>query len=91
MLPVQLSEGLRFGESMSRRRVRAVVVTPQAGGASRWMLEDLPEPRWLLVYGTTTARALTVNGRQAAWKSAPGLNRLVIQLPPGAARVELTS
>ena len=113
---VQLSRKLRFGESMTRGRVSALVVTPPNGNETvsllnsqdevakvmtqskakrfSWTLENLIETNSLLVYGTTTASLVKVDGKilpkltaagfssmPAGWGPDPTGNRLVIRLP----------
>ena len=113
VVPVELSEELQFGTSMTKGRVDAMVVTapnssetvsllnsrgesakvtvePRAGGYV-WKLENLPEMNYLLVYGTTAASSVTVDGNalpaasldsaQAGWMIDPAGNRIVIHLP----------
>ncbi len=115
VVPVQLSEELQFGQSMTDGRVSALVVTPPNGdktvtlvitpgetakvtvqskpGGVGWTLENLPETGYLLVYGTTAASAVRVNGEvlpkvttagfgsmPVGWEADLAGNRLVIRL-----------
>jgi alpha-glucosidase (family GH31 glycosyl hydrolase) len=115
VVPVQLNQGLQFGQSMTSGRVSALVVTPAKGTEtlsplnaqgeaakvtlqstdrrSRWILENLPETSYLLVYGTTSAAAVKVDGQvlpklaapefssmPAGWEADMAGNRLVIHL-----------
>jgi hypothetical protein len=70
-----------------------VTVQPKAGGFI-WTLENLPEMSYLLVYGTTAASSITVNGNAlpavaaanpeatpAGWMIDSAGNRVVIPLP----------
>ena len=114
-MPVELSEELQFGASMTKGRVDAMVVTAPNGGEtvtllnSRgeeakvtvqpkagsyiWKLENLPEMNYLLIYGTTAASSVTVDGKAlptgaaadpgstpAGWEADLAGNRLVIHL-----------
>ncbi|HVW73125.1 MAG TPA: TIM-barrel domain-containing protein [Rhizomicrobium sp.] len=67
-------------------------VTAQANGDMRsWILEKLPETSHLLVYGTTAASAVRVNGQSlpkrkpdqpgSGWTVDQAFNRLIIRLP----------
>ena len=73
--------------------VAKVVVQSKTNGFG-WVLEDLPEMSYLLVYGTTTASVVKVDGKilpkltaadfnsmPAGWVPDPAGNRLVIRLP----------
>lgn len=126
VVPVQLNPGMQFGQSMTRGRVSALVVTPLRGNEtvslrnaqgeaarvdvqstarrSRWTLQNLPEMSHLLVYGTTTAATVKVDGRvlpkltgtgsdvtSAGWEPDAARNRLVIRLPPGQDRPSRTT
>ena len=75
-----------------------VTVRSTAHGFS-WKLENLPETGYLLVYGTTTAATVKVNGKvlpkltaagfdlmPAGWEADLAGNRLVIRLPSAQAR-----
>lgn len=70
-----------------------VVVQSKAGGVA-WMLENLPEMSYLLVYGTTSASAVRVDGKvlpnvaisnfesmPIGWTTDSANNRLVLRLP----------
>ncbi len=115
VVPVQLSEELQFGQSMTDGRVGALIVTLPNGDKTvtlvitpgetakvtvqskpsgfAWTLENLPETGYLLVYGTTAASAVRVNGEDLPKVTATGFgsmpigweadligNRLVIRL-----------
>ena len=115
VVPVQLSEELQFGQSMTDGRVGALVVTPpnvdktvtlvitlgetakvtaqSKTGGFAWTLENLPETGYLLVYGTTAASTVRVDGEvlpkvtaagygpmPIGWEADLAGNRLVIHL-----------
>jgi alpha-glucosidase (family GH31 glycosyl hydrolase) len=119
VVPVQLSQDLQFGKSMTPGRVNALVVTrPRANAVrsrinarseaakvtvqatargSSWKLENLPETSYLLVYGSTAAAAVRVDGQNlpkladaqtnsaAGWNADRAGSRLVIHLPAAPA------
>jgi alpha-glucosidase (family GH31 glycosyl hydrolase) len=76
----------------ARGEVARVAGRSKAGGFS-WTIENLPEMSYLLVYGTTAASVLRVNGRvlpkltaesssmPTGWEADLAGNRLVIRLP----------
>jgi alpha-glucosidase (family GH31 glycosyl hydrolase) len=70
-----------------------VMVQSKANGFG-WILENLPETSYLLVYGTATASTVKVDGKvlpkltpaefnsmPTGWEADPAVNRLVIRLP----------
>ncbi len=72
----------------------ARVTVQSVPGGSVWTLKKLPETSYLLVYGTTTASAVKVDGKvlpkltttefgsmPMGWEADPADNRLVIRLP----------
>lgn len=77
----------------ARGELAKVAVQSKAGGF-RWVLENLPEMSYLLVYGTTSASSVTVDGKvlprvttanlesmPISWATDSAGNRLVIHLP----------
>jgi hypothetical protein len=76
----------------ARGEVARVAGLSKAGGFS-WIIENLPEMSYLLVYGTTAASLVRVNGRvlpkltaesssmPTGWEADLAGNRLVICLP----------
>jgi hypothetical protein len=76
---------------------KATVTVRTAGRGFSWMLENLPETDYVLVYGRAAATTVTVDGEvlprvmpagldsmPAGWVGDPAGNRLVIRLPSGA-------
>jgi alpha-glucosidase (family GH31 glycosyl hydrolase) len=77
----------------------AKVTVQSKAHRSRWTLKNLPETSYLLVYGTTTAATVKVDGKvlpkltaagfdlmPAGWEADLAGNRLVIRLPSVQAR-----
>jgi alpha-glucosidase (family GH31 glycosyl hydrolase) len=125
-VPVQLSPELQFGQSMSRGRVNALVVTmPQQDDSATvlnaqgqpgqvtvrsrshgcsWELKNFAETDYLLLYGVNSATKIKVDSKVApqakasafnamlnAWEADAVGHRLVIRLPSGQARQNLTT
>lgn len=72
----------------------AKVTVQSRDGGTAWRLENLPEMNYLLVYGTTSAVSVTVDGAELpkmasnksgsmenGWTTDPAGNRIVIHLP----------
>ncbi len=72
----------------------AKVTVRSKGGAIGWKLENLAEMNYLLIYGTSSAASVTLNGAElpkaaaappdlatSTWANDPAGNRLVIHLP----------
>lgn len=116
-MPVQLNQDLQFGQSMANSRTHALiatipgrnkkvscrdVMTESTTHGFRCILKNLPETSYLLLYGTTRATAVRVDGnilpkRSAnqidgalpGWRSDQTGNRLIICLPPTRKQVEV--
>ena len=78
---------------LNARGETAHVAAQRQGADCTWTLENLPEMSFVLVYGTTAATQVKVDGSelprstdgdfasmQAGWKIDPASNRLVIRL-----------
>ena len=79
---------------LNERGEIAQVAAQSKAGISHWTLENLPEMSYVLIYGTTAASNVKVDGRllpkvtdadpgsmPIGWKADPAGNRLLIRLP----------
>lgn len=79
---------------LNARGEDAIVAVQSRAGGFGWTLENLPEMSYLLVYGTTSASAVRVDGKvlpnvtttnsgsmSVGWEADLAGNRLVICLP----------
>ncbi len=77
----------------ARGELANVAAQSKAGGAG-WIIENLPEMSYMLVYGTVSAFSVTVNGKvlprvatanlestPSGWATDSASNRIVIHLP----------
>jgi hypothetical protein len=101
IVPVQLNQNLRFGESMTDSRVNALVINLHAG-EKEMMLDRYPEILYILVYGRDIT-GISVDGEvlpelekkgleslPPGWFRDTEMKRIVIRMPQGLSeKVEL--